>query len=68
MLIFDQDKRIEWEELFNSKMFKQKHILETGQVNVLNIINYDELSEDTTQRVELWKGLNIDTIEQEALD
>ena len=30
MLIFDQDKRIEWEELFNSKMFKQKHILETG--------------------------------------
>ncbi|EAS03083.2 Serine/Threonine kinase domain protein (macronuclear) [Tetrahymena thermophila SB210] len=68
MLIFDQNDRIDWEEIFQSKIFKQKHILETGQLNVINIINYDDLKENLDKKVELWKGLNIDEIDQDTLE
>ena len=52
MLKYSEDDRISWEELFDSSIFNQRLILETGKINILNVINYDNVKEKEV--IDMW--------------
>ncbi|EGR33125.1 zinc carboxypeptidase family protein, putative [Ichthyophthirius multifiliis] len=66
MLIYKEEDRISWEELFESSLFNQRLILETGKINILNVINYDNIKEKEVK--DMWTGLNIIEYDEKQLD
>ncbi len=52
MLTVSLTERIEWDELFRVQLFDMKLILELGNINVIEQINYDELDDEEEKVIE----------------
>lgn len=52
MLTVNLTERIEWDDLFRVQLFDMKLILELGNINVIEQINYDELEDEEEKVIE----------------